>query len=112
MVKLKETLESLDLVVIAAEYGHGRKAPGSPRTSSPRATRTTSDGRRQGALRAVPPMNSSASFARLYVMQSLIRKPTVQCEGLNVDHGLLRLYAHSPADRRVAVMDLNDAENS
>jgi len=26
MVKLKETLESLDLVVIAAEYGHGRKA--------------------------------------------------------------------------------------
>jgi DNA ligase 1 len=26
MVKLKETLESLDLIVIAAEYGHGRKA--------------------------------------------------------------------------------------
>ena len=26
MVKLKETLESLDLVIIAAEYGHGRKA--------------------------------------------------------------------------------------
>ena len=26
MVKLKETLESLDLVVLAAEYGHGRKA--------------------------------------------------------------------------------------
>jgi len=26
MVKLKETLESLDLIIIAAEYGHGRKA--------------------------------------------------------------------------------------
>jgi DNA ligase-1 len=26
MVKLKETLESLDLIVVAAEYGHGRKA--------------------------------------------------------------------------------------
>ncbi|MGB9370627.1 MAG: hypothetical protein WCB79_01620 [Halobacteriota archaeon] len=26
MVKLKETLESLDLLVITAEYGHGRKA--------------------------------------------------------------------------------------
>ncbi|MDD1720487.1 MAG: ATP-dependent DNA ligase, partial [Euryarchaeota archaeon] len=26
MVKLKETLDTLDLVVIAAEYGHGRKA--------------------------------------------------------------------------------------
>jgi DNA ligase-1 len=26
MVKLKETLETLDLIVIGAEYGHGRKA--------------------------------------------------------------------------------------
>ena len=46
MVKLKETLESLDLVVIAAEYGHGGRPAGSPLTSLPRATRSTSSGRR------------------------------------------------------------------
>lgn len=45
MVKLKGTLETLDLVVIAAEYGHDRKAGWITSYDSPRVTRTTSSGR-------------------------------------------------------------------